>query len=42
MAGASGRVDPEGTPSEESVEQDFTIPEDADFSPGAADEAGTE
>lgn len=42
MAVATGRPEPEGTPSEEAVEQDFTIPEDADYSPGADDAAGTE
>jgi membrane protein len=42
MAVATGRPEPEDTPSQESVEQDFTIPEDADYSPGADDAAGTE
>jgi membrane protein len=42
MAVATGRPEPEGIPAEEAVEQDFTIPEDADYSPGAADEAGSE
>lgn len=42
MARANGRVDPEGTPSEDAIEQDFTIPEDADYSPGADDEASAE
>jgi hypothetical protein len=42
MAGATGRVDPESTPSEDAIEQDFTIPEDADYSPGADDEASAE
>ena len=43
MAVETGRVDPEGTtPSEQAIEQDFTIPEDADYSPGAEDAAGSE
>jgi membrane protein len=42
MAVATGRPEPEGTPSEEAIEQDFTIPEDADYSPGADDAASSE
>lgn len=42
MAVETGRVDPGSTPSEQAVEQDFTIPEDADYSPGAEDVAGSE
>jgi hypothetical protein len=42
MAGTSGRVDPEGIPSEQAIEQDFSIPEDADLSPGADDAASSE
>jgi membrane protein len=42
MAVETGRVDPESTPSEQAIEQDFTIPEDADYSPGAEDTAGSE
>jgi membrane protein len=41
MAVATGRPD-EQNPSEDAIEQDFTIPEDADYSPGADDAAGTE
>jgi Virulence factor BrkB len=42
MAVATGRPESEHEPSEEAIEQDFTIPEDADYSPGADDAAGTE
>jgi membrane protein len=41
MAVATGRPDPDETPSEASIEQDFTTPADADYAPGADDEAGT-
>ena len=42
MSTADRNQEPEGTPSEDAVEHDFTIPEDADFSAGEESEAGGE
>lgn len=42
MSAAHRSHEPEGTPSEDAVEHDFTIPEDADFNAGEESEAGGE
>ena len=38
----AARDTPPGTPDEEAVATDFTMPEDADFSPGDDDESAPE
>ncbi|WP_375399583.1 hypothetical protein [uncultured Amnibacterium sp.] len=42
MTTADRHHHPEGTPTEDAVEHDFSIPEDADFNAGEESEAGGE
>lgn len=42
MTTSDRHPEPEGTPSVDAVERDFSIPEDADFNAGEESEAGGE